>query len=52
MVKVSLSMAVAAKVLEADPDFSLARWTETEPYKHQADLDHALDGLRKAGLPE
>ncbi len=44
--------AIAAEVLEEDPDFSTARWAETEPYVNQADRDHIIDGLRKAGLPE
>ena len=44
--------AVAARILEADPDFSSARWAEKRPYKSQADRDHFLDGMRKAGLPE
>ncbi|MCH7541026.1 MAG: hypothetical protein IH999_11635 [Proteobacteria bacterium] len=44
--------AVAAGILEADPDFSSARWAEKRPYKSQADRDHFLEGMRKAGLPE
>ena len=34
------------------PDFSIERARMSAPYKHQADLDRLIDGLRKAGLPE
>ncbi|MCH8144456.1 MAG: winged helix-turn-helix domain-containing protein [Gemmatimonadetes bacterium] len=44
--------AEVAEVLELDPEFSSAHWAEKQPYKNQADRDHYLDGLRKAGLPE
>ena len=44
--------AEASKVLEFDPAFSIAAWAEKRAYKNQVDLDHYLDGLRKAGLPE
>ncbi len=42
--------AQAAELLKRDPDFSIATFTKTEPYKNPADLEHFLDGLRKAGL--
>ncbi len=44
--------AVATGILEAKPDFCLKRWAEKEAFKNQADLNHFVDGLRKAGLPE
>jgi TolB-like protein/class 3 adenylate cyclase len=34
------------------PNNSVRKWAMFEPYKDQASLDHLLDGLRKAGLPE
>ena len=34
------------------PSVSLRDWATSEPYKDKASLDHLLDGLRKAGLPE
>jgi len=40
------------KIIELDPEFSIADWAEKQPYPNQADLDHYIDGLRKAGLPE
>ena len=43
---------MTGEILKEDPDFSLARWAKVLPYKNQADLDHELDGLRKAALPE
>ena len=42
----------AATVLKKWPDFSSRRFLSGEPYKHEADLAHNLDGLLKAGLPE
>ena len=44
--------AAAAESLRRDPDFTLRRFAEIEPYRSKADLDHVIDGLRKAGLPE
>jgi hypothetical protein len=41
-----------AAVLHQQPDFSLARFAAKESFKHAADRQHLLDGLRKAGLPE
>jgi tetratricopeptide (TPR) repeat protein len=38
--------------LRLQPRFSLRVWATFEPYLHQTDLQHMLDGLRKAGLPE
>ena len=34
------------------PDFSIERARLSALYKHQADLDRLIDGLRQAGLPE
>ena len=44
--------ALASDSLRLQPAFTLHVWAQTEPYEFQADLDHMLDGLRKAGLPE
>lgn len=43
--------AAAAKVLEAEPDYTLKRELN-DPYADRATLAPLLDGLRKAGLPE
>jgi TolB-like protein len=44
--------AEAAEVLRLHPDFSIAVYAKQEPFKNPADLDHLLEGMRKAGLPE
>jgi TolB-like protein len=41
-----------AEILRLVPNFSLLRLAAKEPFKHSADRDHFVDGLRKAGLPE
>ena len=43
---------LAAEALKLQPDFSLRAWASAEPYEDEADLDHMIDGMRKAGLPE
>lgn len=40
-----------ANVLEENPGFSLRKWSENLSFSDPDDLDHYLDGLRKAGLP-
>ncbi len=42
----------AAKVLESEPDFSILRFAKSRSYKDESDLEHYLEGLRMAGLPE
>jgi hypothetical protein len=44
--------AAAAEALRLQPDFTLHMLLLVIPWKSQADRDHMLDGLRKAGLPE
>jgi adenylate cyclase len=44
--------AEAAQVLVMKPDFTAKSFAESLFYKEQADRDHLMDGLRKAGLPE
>ena len=38
------------QILMHNPEFSYQRLHEIFPFKDPADLDHFLDGLRKAGL--
>jgi TolB-like protein len=44
--------AKAAEALKRQPGFTIRRFAQIEPYKSQADLDHMIEGMRKAGLPE
>jgi adenylate cyclase len=44
--------AAVKKSLELQPDFTLAEWAKDEPYRSAEQLNHMLEGLRKAGLPE
>jgi adenylate cyclase len=40
-----------AEALKLAPGYTLERAAATEMFKNPADLEHYLDGLRKAGLP-
>lgn len=40
------------QVLALNPQFSIATYSPTLHYRREADLQHHLDALRKAGLPE
>ena len=42
----------AAEVLRLNPKFSLVRTGKLLPYKNQADREHVISALRKAGLPD
>ena len=44
--------AEAAEVLRINPGFTIQRHKRIFVYKDPKDLEHRLDGLRKAGLPE
>jgi adenylate cyclase len=49
--RIEEATAQAAEYLKHDPDYTMAiehMW----PYKNPEDLEHLLDGYRKAGLPE
>ena len=41
-----------AAALSIDPKFTVVSQAQQAICKHRRDLDHLLDGLRKAGLPE
>ncbi|NIO40642.1 MAG: tetratricopeptide repeat protein [Burkholderiales bacterium] len=43
---------IAQELLAIDPDFSLARWSELQPYREGAVLTRIVASLRRAGLPE
>lgn len=40
----------AAKLMEAHPNFSLEHWSKILPDRHEEDVHHFVEGLRKAGL--
>jgi TolB-like protein/Tfp pilus assembly protein PilF len=42
----------AAELLRLAPNFSIAKSLTREPLKREADREHLVDGMRKAGLPE
>jgi tetratricopeptide (TPR) repeat protein len=42
----------ATEALKREPCFTLRRYAVVDSYKSRADLDHMIEGLRKAGLPE
>jgi adenylate cyclase len=44
--------AAAAEVLRINPDFTIESSKRILVYKDPKDLDHLIDGQRKAGLPE
>jgi adenylate cyclase len=46
------AQALASDSLRLQPAFNLSDWAEIEIFESQAGLDHMLEGLRKAGLPE
>ena len=38
--------------LLASPHFRISHWVASQPFRDAALLEHFIDGLRKAGLPE
>jgi adenylate cyclase len=42
----------AAEVLRINPGFTIEGYKAVLCYKDPKDVEHRLDGLRKAGLPE
>jgi TolB-like protein/Tfp pilus assembly protein PilF len=43
--------AEAQQFLAANPHFSMEYWGRTQPFRHDADREHFIDGYTKAGLP-
>ena len=48
--KMERARAIGAEIIRGRPNFALGQVGITEPFKNPADLDHLLEGLRKAGL--
>jgi adenylate cyclase len=44
--------AEAAEVLRINPGFTIEQWKRLAAFKYPKDLDHRVEGIRKAGLPE
>ncbi|MEM7178570.1 MAG: adenylate/guanylate cyclase domain-containing protein, partial [Pseudomonadota bacterium] len=42
--------AEAALVREAHPNFSMERWAAVQPDTNEEDLQHFVEGLKRAGL--
>ena len=40
------------EVLHVAPDFSIEAYMARQPFRRDADRQHLVDALRKAGLPE
>jgi hypothetical protein len=40
------------RLLERFPNFSISHWAEVPPYRDRRTLEHFMDGLRLAGLPD
>jgi hypothetical protein len=46
------AQAIIAHYHSLAPNLPLLQHASHEPFKHKADLDHLMDGLRKAGVPD
>jgi TolB-like protein len=44
--------SVAQEIVAIDPQFSVAKYAESQPYKDQETLSRLVENLRGAGLPE
>ena len=44
--------AEVQEILKRSPEYTLAYIPKVMPYKDPKDLDHVIEFLRKAGLPE
>lgn len=43
---------MARQIVQVDPSFTISRYAASQPYKDQATLDHIIESLNRAGLPE
>jgi len=48
--RVAEAKVAATEILRINPKFSLEHFSKTLPYKNQADREHLINALRKAGL--
>ncbi|TIN79703.1 adenylate/guanylate cyclase domain-containing protein [Mesorhizobium sp.] len=42
----------ARQFLASNQDFSIQHWASTQPFRHEADRQHFIDGYEDAGLPQ
>ena len=42
----------AAQFLASNPHFSMQHWASTQPFRHDQDRQHFIEGYAKAGLPK
>ncbi|MEI8702513.1 adenylate/guanylate cyclase domain-containing protein [Mesorhizobium sp. ISC15] len=42
----------ARQFLASNRDFSIQHWASTQPFRHEADRQHFIDGYEDAGLPQ
>jgi tetratricopeptide (TPR) repeat protein len=43
--------AEAGQFLASNSDFSIQHWANTQPFRHDSDMQHFIDGYLKVGLP-
>ena len=43
--------AEAAQFLVSNPNFSIRHWADTQPFRHEPDRQHFINGYIEAGLP-
>ncbi len=46
------AQSIAEEIIASDPEFRLATYASSQPYKNSAPLDRVIGALRKAGLPD
>jgi tetratricopeptide (TPR) repeat protein len=46
------AQSVAEDIIASNPEFSLATYASSQPYKNPAPLDRVIGALREAGLPD
>jgi adenylate cyclase len=50
--EIEAAKAEAAEVLRINPGFTIEQWKSFVVYKYPKDVEHRVEGMRKAGLPE
>ena len=50
--QIDKAQAAVEQVRLLDPKATVAKWSAQQPYKKAEDLQHYIEGVRKAGLPD